>query len=291
MSAVTPPRLGFIGFGEAAPLIAQGLLAAGLPGPVFAWARRGHPRSDGVVMTDSIAELVEQCDFVLSMVTATGAIEVAERAARSLRPGQIYIDLNSTSPKIKQQLAGIVHDAGGRFIEGAVMDGVPGRNQKVPMLLVGEAAQEVIDALSPYGVNMREFGTDYGRAAATKMFRSVLVKGLEALLQECVLGAETYGVADEVFASVNQSYGANGFDELAHFLIGRTAIHGARRSHELEEAADTLRALGYEPFMCDGGAQRLKWLADFGFKETYGDAAPDDYRDVFAELQRRRNRG
>ena len=288
MSAANTPRLGFIGYGEAGPLIANGLLAAGLPAPIFARDIRERPHPDGVVMTGSIAELVERCDFVLSTATASDAIEVAQEAAPNLRPGQVYMDLNSTSPMIKQQLAEIIHGAGGRFVEVAVMDGVPGRNEKVPMLLVGDAANDVIEALSPYGVNMREFGTEYGRAAATKMFRSVMVKGMEALLQECVLGAETYGVADEVFASLNRSYAGKGFDELAHFLIGRTAIHGARRGHELEEAADTLRALGYDPFMCDGGAERLKWLASYGFKETYGDTAPEDYREVFVELQRRR---
>ena len=40
--------------------------------------------------------------------------------------------------------------------------------------------------------------------------------------------------------------------------------------------------------MCDGGAKRLKWLSEFGFKDDYGDTAPEDYREVFAELQKRR---
>ncbi|UTW50508.1 NAD(P)-dependent oxidoreductase [bacterium SCSIO 12827] len=288
MARANTPRLGFIGFGEAGPLIAKGLLAAGLPAPITARDLRERPPVGGVEMAASIADLVATSDIILSTVTATEALEVAQEAARALKPGQIYMDLNSTSPMVKQQIAEVVNPTGARFVEVAVMDGVPGKNQKVPMLLVGTAAKDVIEAFTPYGVNMREFGTEYGRAAATKMFRSVLVKGMEALLQECVLGAETYGVADEVFASMNRSYAGKNFDDLAHFLIGRTAIHGARRGHELEEAADTLRALGYDAFMCDGGAKRLKWLSEFGFKEDYGDDAPEDYREVFAELQKRR---
>lgn len=288
MTTRNAPRLGFIGFGEAGPLIAKGLLAAGLTGPIAARDIRERPAIDGVTMAASIADLVGRADIILSTVTATEALEVAQEAARTLKAGQIYMDLNSTSPMVKQRIAEVVNPTGARFVEVAVMDGVPGKNEKVPMLLVGAAAQDVIDAFAPYGVNMREFGTEYGRAAATKMFRSVLVKGLEALLQECVLGAETYGVADEVFQSMNRSYAGKNFDDLAHFLIGRTAIHGARRGHELEEVADTLRAIGYEPFMCDAGAKRLKWLSEFGFKEDYGDTAPEDYREVFAELQKRR---
>lgn len=281
------PRLGFIGFGEAGPLIAKGFLDAGLPAPIAARDIRERPPVEGVEMTGSITELVARCDVIMSTVTATEAIDVAEEAAQVLKPGQIYMDLNSASPMVKQRIAELINPTGARFVEVAVMDGVPGKNQTVPMLLVGTAASDVIDAFAPYGVNMREFGTEYGRAAATKLFRSVLVKGIEALLQECVLGAETYGVADEVFQSMNKSYAGKSFDDLAHHMLGRTAIHGARRGHELEEAADTLRALGYEPFMCDGGAKRLKWLSGFGFKEKYGDTAPDDYREVFAELQKK----
>ena len=249
MAARNTPRLGFIGFGEAGPLIAKGLLAAGLTGPITARDIRERPAVEGVTMTASIADLVAASDIILSTVTATEALEVAQEAACILTAGQIYMDLNSTSPMVKQAIAEAVNPTGARFVEVAVMDGVPGKNEKVPMLLVGAAAHDVIEAFAPYGVNMREFGTEYGRAAATKMFRSVLVKGMEALLQECVLGAETYGVADEVFASMNRSYAGKNFDDLAHFLIGRTAIHGARRGHELEEVADTLRAIGYEPFM------------------------------------------
>ena len=288
MTARNAPRLGFIGFGEAGPLIAKGLLAAGLTGPITARDIRERPAVAGVEMAGSIADLIGRADIILSTVTATEALEVAQEAARTLKPGQIYMDLNSTSPMVKQAIAEVVNPTGARFVEVAVMDGVPGKNEKVPMLLVGDAAKDVIEAFTPYGVNMREFGTEYGRAAATKMFRSVLVKGMEALLQECVLGAETYGVADEVFQSMNRSYAGKNFDDLAHFLIGRTAIHGARRGHELEEVADTLRAIGYEPFMCDAGAKRLKWLSEFGFKEDYGDTAPEDYREVFTELQKRR---
>lgn len=284
MAARNTPRLGFIGFGEAGPLIAKGLLAAGLTGPITARDIRDRPAVEGVTMTASIAELVGRADIVLSTVTATEALEVAQEAAQTLKPGQIYMDLNSTSPMVKQAIAEVVNPTGARFVEVAVMDGVPGKNEKVPMLLVGTAAKDVIEAFTPYGVNMREFGTEYGRAAATKMFRSVLVKGLEALLQECVLGAETYGVADEVFQSMNRSYAGKNFDDLAHFLIGRTAIHGARRGHELEEVADTLRAIGYEPFMCDAGAKRLKWLSEFGFKDDYGDDAPEDYREIIKDV-------
>ncbi len=57
------------------------------------------------------------------------------------------------------------------------------------MLLCGEAASEVIERLGPFGMDLEDFGPEIGRASAAKMFRSVISKGLEALLLKCALGA------------------------------------------------------------------------------------------------------
>ena len=149
MTARNSPRLGFIGFGEAGPLIAKGLLGAGHPAPIAARDIRNRPPVDGVEMAGSIAELTGRCDIILSTVTATEALEVAQEAAQTLKSGQIYMDLNSTSPMVKQAIAEVVNPTGARFVEVAVMDGVPGKNHRVPMLLVGAAAADVITALEP----------------------------------------------------------------------------------------------------------------------------------------------
>src|SRR3546814_7936676 len=100
------------------------------------------------------------------------------------------------------------------------------------MLLCGEAAGEVIAELAPYGMNLEDFGTEIGRATATKMFRSIVVKGLEALFLECVLASSRYGVTERVFESLAVGYPGLDWDRLAHYLIGRRALHGERRSEE-----------------------------------------------------------
>lgn len=278
------PRVGFIGFGEAGPLIAKGLLDAGLPGPITAFDIRPRPAVDGVVMARDTAGVLGASNYIFSAVTASEALEVADQAAPYLKPHHLYMDINSCAPQVKQRIAKIVNGTGARFVEIAVMAGVPGLRQTVPMLLCGKAAGEVIAALAPYRVNMRDFGPEYGRAAATKMFRSVLVKGLEALIQESVLGAEAYGVSGEVFSSMDESYPVTDWEGLAHHMLGRTAIHGVRRAHELEEAAETLREIGFEPYMCEAGAKRIAWLGSRGLKEKFGDKAPEDYREVVRDV-------
>lgn len=290
MEIPEPPRIGFIGFGEAASIMAKGFLDAGAQ-PITACDVRDRPAVDGVNQVDGVAGVAAATDIIFAAVTSSTALPVAYDAAPFLEPRHVYLDINSTSPMVKQQIADVINGAGAQFIEAAVMSGVPGRGQTVPMLLVGAAAENVIKALRPYQVNMRHFGTEYGRATATKMFRSVLVKGMEALFQECLLGAETYGVSDEVFKSMDEGYPGADWQKMAHFLVGRTAIHGERRAHELVEAADTLRALGYEPFMCDAGAKRLAWLNQFGLKDIYGDDAPERFESVFEVVRKARKGG
>jgi len=283
-------RLGFIGFGEAASLIAKGLGEEGLSG-IRAYdisledlARRAvvTARADaaGVELATSAKDLIEGCDLIIAAVTSAVALDVAGGAAPFLQGNQIYIDINSVSPAVKIQVGQTIEKTGARFVEASVMAAVPKFGHKVPLVLSGPAAVEVIDALSPYGMVMENFGPEFGRAAAFKMFRSIMIKGMEALLQETVLAASTYDIADRVLDSIEEGYPGIDWKALATYLIGRTAIHGERRAHEMEEVSATLRALGIEPIMAEAAANRIKWGGSFGLREVFNDEAPESFHDV-----------
>ena len=277
------PKIGFIGFGEAAALIAEGLAGAGVTG-ITAYDVRERPQQDGVTMAASMEEMLGTSDIVFAAVTSAVALSVATEAAPHLTQRHLYVDINSVSPETKIAVGKTVTGAGARFVEAAVMAGVPGYGHKVPMLLAGEAAGELIKAMQPLGMVMEDFGPELGRAAAMKMFRSIMVKGMEALFQECVLGAELYGVSKRVMDSIGDGYPGLDWDKLAHHLIGRTAIHGERRAHEMEEVAETLKSLGIEPVMSAAAAKRIKWAADKGLAEKFGDKAPESYVEVIAAI-------
>ncbi len=272
------PKLGFIGFGEAGSNIAAGLLEQGLT-DIAAYALECRP-VDGVTECPDAARAISGRDIVISAVTARVALEVAEMCAPLLTPGQIYMDVNSVSPGTKNKIADVINGAGGRFVECSIMASVPGPRHTVPMLLCGEAAGDVIAALTPFGMNMTGLGPEYGRAAATKMFRSVMIKGLEALLQECVLGADKYGAAEQVLESVGEGYPGVDWVQLAHHMLGRTAMHGKRRADEMDEVAATLRELGIEPMMAAAAAKRIRWAADHGLKEKFGTNEPKNFHEV-----------
>jgi 3-hydroxyisobutyrate dehydrogenase-like beta-hydroxyacid dehydrogenase len=289
---VTGPAVGFIGFGEAGYAIAKGLQKKGI-NRLFAydvdvdrWSPdrgdqiRRHAEEAGVALADSLQELAGQSEMVFSTVVASSALSVAEKIAPHLTERHIYLDLNSTSPSVQQRIEKIVAASGAAFVEAAVMAAVPQHGHQVPMLLGGKAAPRAVEVLAPYGMRFEVLGDKVGSASAVKMFRSAIIKGLEALILECLLAASRYGVEERVFHSLDETFARRGWNDLAHYLMCRTAIHGKRRAHEMEEVARTIEALNIEPVMAAAAARRLLWGAELGIKDHFEKHGPETYHDV-----------
>ncbi|HEY6342107.1 MAG TPA: DUF1932 domain-containing protein [Bryobacteraceae bacterium] len=282
-------KIGFVGFGEAAFHIAKGLRQAGLRQvtafdihtrtPGLSEKICARARETETELVDSNAALASACDVIFSAVAADQALAAARQTAPFLSARHFYIDLNSVSPQTKQAIARVASHA--RFVEAAMMAPVPPHLHKVPMLVGGEATPALLELLAPFGMRMEIISTDQiGRAAAVKMFRSVVYKGMEALLFECVLGASVYGAEDRVFASLNESFPGLNFEKLAGYMIGRAAIHAERRAREMEEAAQTLRESGVEPMMTEATVRRMDWAAGLDLRSRLGGEFPATYKQV-----------
>jgi 3-hydroxyisobutyrate dehydrogenase-like beta-hydroxyacid dehydrogenase len=290
-------RIGFIGFGEAGFTIGRGLREAGAEslfaydiatdstdrGPLI----RSRAGQAGATLVGSPAELAAQCDVLLSTVTCSSALDAARQHASSLRANHLYADLNSVSPNVKRAIAGVIAAAGASFVEIAVMAPVGPYGHRVPMLLGGAGAETFVAAMQPFDMQLQVLrGARVGTAAATKMCRSVVVKGLEALLTECVLGASEYGATEHVFASLQESYPGIEWQKLADYNINRLVVHGERRAHEMEEVAETLREAGVDPMMAEATARRQDWGAKLGLKEHFPPEGPKGVQDVLEVVRR-----
>jgi 3-hydroxyisobutyrate dehydrogenase-like beta-hydroxyacid dehydrogenase len=280
-------RIGFVGFGEAASHIAKGLQQPGISSITAFDIKvtdklRQLARETGTRLVESNAELAQACDIMLSAVTADQALSAAHQNAPYLMPQHIYADLNSVSPGVKQSIARVIETSGARFAEIAMMAPVPPYGHKVPMLAGGNGAQEFVDRLAPFGISAEIVSREVGTAAATKMFRSIIVKGLEALLTECVLGATRCHADERVFASLAESFPGVKWKELADYMVGRVVVHGERRAREMEEVAATLREIDIEPIMAEAIVRRMDWSVEVGLKQLFGGEAPKSYREVVA---------
>ena len=257
IAPLSAPRVALIGFGEAGETFAR---ANGWRGETRGWDvvpdRRALMGELGVETAESAAEALDDRAFLLSLVTADQALDAACTYAQLLPEGALWCDMNSVSPDTKRQAATVIEAVGGRYVDVAVMAPVE-KGLAVPLLVSGPhalAAQPLLEALG--FTDVRVVGDEVGRASAIKMIRSVMVKGIEALSDECAAAAEAAGVFDEVVASLDASDKRVGWAERFAYNRERMAAHGLRRAAEMKEVAATLRGLGVEPVMSEGTVKR-----------------------------------
>jgi len=296
---VTQHSIGFIGFGEAGFHIASGLRSAGLAAIAAFDINAGHPTLGALIqqrakdsntpLLSSPAELAVSSDILFSAVTASSALEAARQASPFLKSHHLYIDLNSISPNAKREIDTIVRATGSGFVEAAMMAPVPPYGHRVPMLLGGVSAQRLCEVLGPFGMRLEVVSESVGTAVAVKMCRSVVVKGLEALLFECVMGASKYGAEDRVFASLQESFPGIEWKKLADYVVGRVIVHGERRAREMEEVAETLRASGVDPIMAEATARFQDWSARMNLKSHFGPQGPSGYSEVLRVITDKTN--
>jgi 3-hydroxyisobutyrate dehydrogenase-like beta-hydroxyacid dehydrogenase len=271
MDASPMSQIALVGFGEVGGIFGRDLAAAGLAVSVYDILLRAEPsrslmlakaKSANVLACETLTEAVRAAELVISAVTASSALEVAQSAAPLLRDGQIYLDINSVSPETKREIARAFDESPAIFIEAAVMAPVSPQRLKVPMLIGGANAAAVAPRLQAIGLSVKPVSDRVGVASAIKMCRSIIIKGLEAITVESMLTARRYGAEEHVLASLAATYPSMGWDgPLPDYLISRVAEHGKRRAAEMREAAQAVADAGLEPLTALATAQRQDWLA------------------------------
>ena len=266
-------RIGLIGYGEVGKIFGAGLL--GKPGvtAVGAWdlkfdradtqaAEQAHAAQAGVHAHGSAQALCAASDLVIAAVTASSTLAVAEEAARHIRPGSVYLDLNSASPGTKRACAALIEGAGAAYVEAGVMTSVPPYGIRVPMLLGGARAAELAGALNAWGMDAKSVSDRLGVASAIKMCRSVMIKGLEALVIESYTAARAYGVEEHMLPTLQETFPSIDWAAQGAYFFSRVAQHGQRRAEEMRESARTVQEAGFEPLMTAAIAARQQWMAD-----------------------------
>jgi len=263
-------RVALVGLGEVGTVFAEDLAAQGhtdLAAWDTAFADPGSPAARAaavlpVATAGTAATAASGAGLVVSAVTAANCQPAAAAVAPGLRPGAWFFDLNSSSPGHKKQAARAVEQAGGRYVEAALMSPIAARRLASPFLLGGPHAADFAAAASTWGLSgLTVYSAEVGRAAASKLCRSVIVKGLESLLTESLLAARHYGVDKEVLDSLSNILPAADWEAVAAYFISRSLRHGRRRSEEMAEAAATVDEAGVEPLMSLATSERQRRAA------------------------------
>lgn len=264
--------LGIIGFGEVGSIFGQGLLNKPGIDAVWSWdlkfadaadgnAARSAAEAAGIHAANGMADLCRHAGLLISCVTASSTFAVAQEAAEHVHAGSRFLDLNSASPGTKQRAAAALEAAGATYVEAGVMTSVPPRGIRVPMLLGGPGAAALADELVAWGMDAKAVSRQLGVASAIKMSRSIMIKGLEALVIESYTTARRYGVEAQVLPTLKETFPQIDWDKQGAYFFSRVVQHGKRRAEEMREAAETVREAGFEPVMAAAIARKQEKVA------------------------------
>lgn len=251
-STTNTPRLGLLGFGEAAVRFANDFRQAGFT-PILAYSRSGakakpgdalHERAQaaGVTLVKTAGTLAKKSDIILVLTPGKSALPALKKIRKHLRPDHLYVDASSNSATAMEKAAEIVGDAA-KFVDASIMGPVDLMGLKVPFVASGPHAQEFHDRMTPYGMTINVVGRNPGDASAMKLIRSVLMKGLAAILLETMEAARRRNILDEVIEDCSVTFNEIPFQKIIRRYIGGTAVHCERRIHEMKECMELLHSM------------------------------------------------
>jgi 3-hydroxyisobutyrate dehydrogenase-like beta-hydroxyacid dehydrogenase len=262
-------RVAVLGLGEAGAAIAADLAAAGASVRGFDPAEPGAPA--GVDVVRDAGEAVATADVVLSVNSATVALDVAKAVAPALGAGAraapgahpLFADLNTTAPALKRAVADVVAARGVDFADVALLGPVPGRGIRTPALVSGTGAERFAAAFGPLGMPVTAVGAEAGDAAARKLARSVFAKGLAAAVGEALAAAERLGCEEWLYADLETTL-TEADARLLRRLVEGSRLHADRRAEEMAAAVAMLEELEVEPRVAAAAEAWLRSLARSG---------------------------
>jgi 3-hydroxyisobutyrate dehydrogenase-like beta-hydroxyacid dehydrogenase len=265
-------RICLLGFGEVGQTLVSDFRAVGataitaydvLFSDSSSAPSRAATAADVLVAKDA-RQAAAHADLVVCAVTAAQDLAAAQSVAGVLKSSAYFLDVNSVSPGVKQQAASIIEAGGARYVEAAIMSPIAPKRVASPMLFGGPHASEFLPLAQQLGfAGAQVFSNQVGKASAAKMCRSVMIKGMEALLAESLLAARHYGVESTVLESLRNLFPGENWPVLARYMISRSLIHGRRRAEEMREVAKTVTEAGLESHMSAASAHRQDWAAAF----------------------------
>lgn len=282
--------IAFIGFGEAASSMARDFHAAGVKGlwayDIMAGSEthgptiRARAEQYEVALAGSMEELCEKATYLLAFTSPASAVPVAQTAIPLLKPGQIYVDLNSTSPDMAVQMGKIPCADGVGVCDGAALGNVQKLGNKVPVVVCGQGAEQFKKDLTPFGMSIDVLDAPLGAASAMKMLKTVYSKGLQQLVLEYLLAAQSYGILEQMVNGVHNPMEGKTLAEYADEAMPRLFMHAKRRATEVANAVETVEQGGLEPTMTRAAQAGFERAAALNLAERFPALSQMNYQQI-----------
>jgi 3-hydroxyisobutyrate dehydrogenase-like beta-hydroxyacid dehydrogenase len=270
-------KIGFIGFGEVGTVFIGAMAASGADVVVYDILLEDQERTDALIRRTgeagcrlgTLREVLLHGDIILSAVTTQAAKKVAETCAPLLRQGQIYVDLNSTSPSVKADIGAVIDGSEADFVEGSILGAVGATGAGTRILMGGRRAQEVADSLSGLGLNASFYSHEIGKASAFKMLRSIFSKGVEILLLEMLVAGRRAGIDGDLWSDISGFMDSRPFEAIGSNWVRSHAVAHERRYYEMLQVVETMREMGVEPVITKGTLAVFKRSLDMEMGDEF----------------------
>ncbi|MGV3628087.1 MAG: DUF1932 domain-containing protein [Betaproteobacteria bacterium] len=286
------PRLGLLGFGEAAGRLARDFSQAGFTS-ILGYSRSGaraqpgdlvHQRAQaaGVTLVKTVGTLAKKSDIIIAMTPGKSALPALKKIRKYLRPDHLYVDASSNSAHNMEQAAALVGNAA-KFVDASIMGPVDLMGIKVPFVASGPHAAAFRDLMTPHGMVINVVGANPGDASAMKLIRSVLMKGLAMLLLETMEAAQRRNILDAVIEDSSVTFNEIPFQKIIKRYVGGTAVHCERRIHEMKECLELLQGMGSTDRATKATIAMLRDMVKMGMPQQFK-VEPDTIHPVIDAL-------
>jgi 3-hydroxyisobutyrate dehydrogenase-like beta-hydroxyacid dehydrogenase len=223
---------------------------------------RKRAENAGVRSVASMNALVKEAELIVSIVIPFAAkkvaAKVAKAAAKAGRKDLLYLDANAISPMTADAIASVLTPAGVNFVDGCIIGGASKMGKGTMVYVSGRDAARM-QALEAFNIPVKILGPRTNQASAFKVVYAGFTKGLQGLFCELLMGAQKFGMLNEIRAQYEDSYPGL-LDKVSGSIIG-LRIHAGRRAEEMDELKRTFNTHGLNSYMAPGAQKVLQAIA------------------------------
>jgi 3-hydroxyisobutyrate dehydrogenase-like beta-hydroxyacid dehydrogenase len=253
---------------------------------------RALGRESGLKDVGTVTRLVAECDVVLSIMDPGSAVNFAHAAVDALRATgrrTLIVDCNAIAPDTAKEIARLIQEAGGRFLDAGIIGPPPRGKAKTNLYVSGPGAAD-LEQLAGSQLIVHAIGEGIADASALKMCYGALTKGTQALWLEVLIAGERLGIAGLLDEQLQQSQAERYGWALSQFPVLPPKAY--RWVPEMLEISKTLGGAGMTPKMFQGAADLYRFVAStpLGKETPESRDKTREGRDVIRLLAQERSR-
>ena len=254
-------KVAIVGVGEVGRAYAAAAAATGyqvvLIDPCPATAALALGDQLGVTINPSPQGCVGDVDRLWICVAGDLVKTVCLSLVGELAVDAIVADMTTASAEDKRACAALLSEHGVAYVDVVIMGSMSTTGACTALLAAGAEAEAVLSDFAAFGAPVKAMsGGKPGDAAAVKLLRTILTKGLETLAVECFMAAEKQGLRAALYEQLGD-FDATGFVGFLEMLVTSHIQHAGRRMHEVQRAQAQLAEIGCPSLVLAGSEARF----------------------------------